>query len=181
MGTARQLRPAVTTSWSVADHFRPGKAGERRPQGLTESACWTVGHITESVKPETGQPDQAGRAFATAAGYVAHVICAQFCTDRKPVRPEAPGGLPGRRSNVHRSRINGILIDCNVENIQEAARFWAEALGRPVDPGHPGTRGDYVMLETPPDGISVQIQRVEHESRVISTSKRTTSPPKWHG
>jgi catechol 2,3-dioxygenase-like lactoylglutathione lyase family enzyme len=67
---------------------------------------------------------------------------------------------------VHRSRINGILIDCNVDDIQEAARFWAEALGRQVDPDHPGTRGNYVMLETPPDQISVQIQRVDHESRV---------------
>jgi predicted enzyme related to lactoylglutathione lyase len=67
---------------------------------------------------------------------------------------------------VHRSRINGILIDCNVEDIQSAARFWAEALGRPVDPDHPGTRGDYVMLETPESEISVQIQRVDHESRV---------------
>ena len=67
---------------------------------------------------------------------------------------------------MHRSRINGILIDCNVEDIGEAARFWAAALGRPIDSDHPGTRGNYVMLETPPDEISVQIQRVEHESRV---------------
>ena len=67
---------------------------------------------------------------------------------------------------MHRSRINGILIDCNVDDIQAAAEFWAGALGRPIDPDHPGTRGDYVMLETPPDEISVQIQRVGHESRV---------------
>ena len=67
---------------------------------------------------------------------------------------------------MHRSRINGILIDCNVEDIDAAARFWAGALGRRVDPDHPGTRGDYVMLETPDDEISVQIQRVDHESRV---------------
>ena len=67
---------------------------------------------------------------------------------------------------MHRSRINGILIDCNVDDIQAAAEFWAGALGRPIDPDHPGTRGNYVMLETPPDEISVQIQRVGHESRV---------------
>ena len=67
---------------------------------------------------------------------------------------------------MHRSRLNGILIDCNTGDIQAAARFWAEALGRPVDADHPGTRGDYVMLETPEDQISVQIQRVDHESRV---------------
>jgi catechol 2,3-dioxygenase-like lactoylglutathione lyase family enzyme len=67
---------------------------------------------------------------------------------------------------MHRSRINGILIDCNVDDIDAAARFWAEVLGRPIDPAHPGTRGNYVMLETPPGEISVQIQRVDHESRV---------------
>jgi catechol 2,3-dioxygenase-like lactoylglutathione lyase family enzyme len=67
---------------------------------------------------------------------------------------------------VHRSRINGILIDCNVDDISEAARFWAEALGRRIDADHPGTRGNYVMLEDRPDEISVQIQRVDHESRM---------------
>ena len=67
---------------------------------------------------------------------------------------------------AHRSRINGILIDCNVDDIQDAACFWAETLGRPVNPDHPGTRGNYVMLEDRPGEISVQIQRVDHESRV---------------
>lgn len=41
-----------------------------------------------------------------------------------------------------------------------------EALGRPVDLKHSGSRGNYRMLETPPDEPIVQIQRVEHESRV---------------
>jgi catechol 2,3-dioxygenase-like lactoylglutathione lyase family enzyme len=67
---------------------------------------------------------------------------------------------------MHRSRINGILIDCNVDDIRKAASFWAEALGRPVNADHPGTRGDYVMLEDRPDQISIQLQRVDHESRV---------------
>ncbi|MBV9572357.1 MAG: VOC family protein [Alphaproteobacteria bacterium] len=67
---------------------------------------------------------------------------------------------------MHHSRINGILIDCKVDDIDDAARFWAEALGRKIDPGHPGSRGNYRMLETPADELSVQIQRVEHESRV---------------
>jgi len=67
---------------------------------------------------------------------------------------------------VHRSRINGILIDCNTDDIDAAAHFWAEALGRTVDPDHPGTRGNYRMLATPEGQISVQIQRVEHDSRI---------------
>ena len=67
---------------------------------------------------------------------------------------------------MHRSRINGILIDCNTDDVDAAAHFWAEALGRPVDPDHPGTRGNYRMLATPEGEISVQIQRVEHDSRI---------------
>jgi len=67
---------------------------------------------------------------------------------------------------MHRSRINGLLIDCNTDDIDAAAQFWAEALGRPVDMNHRGSRGNYRMLATPPDEISVQIQKVDHESRV---------------
>lgn len=67
---------------------------------------------------------------------------------------------------MHHSRLCALLIDCNTTDIDQAARFWAEALGRPLDPGHPGTRGDYRMLETPQDEPIVQIQRVDHESRV---------------
>jgi Glyoxalase-like domain len=67
---------------------------------------------------------------------------------------------------MHRSRLCALLIDCNTSDVDEAARFWAAALGRPLDPQHPGTRGNYRMLETPPDEPLVQIQRVEHDSRV---------------
>jgi len=76
-------------------------------------------------------------------------------------------GLPEQSEiAMHRSRINGILIDCNVDDVGTAASFWAKALGRLIDPDHPGTRGNYVMLKTPPGEISVQIQRVDHERRV---------------
>jgi catechol 2,3-dioxygenase-like lactoylglutathione lyase family enzyme len=67
---------------------------------------------------------------------------------------------------MHKSRINGILIDCHTEDIDAAARFWADALGRPIDQDHPGTRGNYRMLTTPQGQISIQIQRVDHDSRV---------------
>jgi hypothetical protein len=69
-------------------------------------------------------------------------------------------------TDVHQSRLCAVLIDCKTDDVDAAAAFWAEALGRPVDPGHPGTRGGYRMLETPPDEPIVQIQRVDHESRV---------------
>jgi hypothetical protein len=59
-----------------------------------------------------------------------------------------------------------VLIDCKTSNVEEAADFWGKALGREVDPTHAGSRGNYRMLETQPDEPIVQIQRVEHESRV---------------
>jgi len=67
---------------------------------------------------------------------------------------------------MHHSRLCALLIDCNASDIDRAALFWAEALGRALDPDHPGTRGNYRMLTTPPGEPFVQIQRVDHESRV---------------
>src|SRR5881227_2320001 len=69
-------------------------------------------------------------------------------------------------TGMHHSRLCAILIDCNAADVGTAARFWAEALGRPVDLQHLGSRGNYRMLETPPDEPIVQIQQVDHESRV---------------
>lgn len=67
---------------------------------------------------------------------------------------------------MHRSRLCAILIDCKTPDIDAAARFWGEALGRPVDLRHPGSRGNYRMLETPSGEPIVEIQSVNHESRV---------------
>jgi Glyoxalase-like domain len=67
---------------------------------------------------------------------------------------------------MHHSRLCAILIDCNAPDVDGAARFWGQALGRPVDMTHRGSRGNYRMLETPADEPIVQVQRVEHPSRV---------------
>ena len=65
---------------------------------------------------------------------------------------------------MHHSRFCAVLIDCRTSDVDAAARFWGEVLGRPVDLKHPGSRGNYRMLETPQDEPIVQIQRVDHES-----------------
>jgi predicted enzyme related to lactoylglutathione lyase len=67
---------------------------------------------------------------------------------------------------MHHSRLCALLVDCKTDDVDSAADFWSQALGRTVDSSHPGTRGNYRMLATPPDEPIVQIQRVEHESRV---------------
>ena len=67
---------------------------------------------------------------------------------------------------MHLSRLCAVLIDCKTSDVDAAANFWAAALGRKVDHKHAGSRGNYRMLETPPDEPIVQIQRVDHDSRV---------------
>ena len=67
---------------------------------------------------------------------------------------------------MHHSRLCAVLIDCKTADVDEAAHFWAAALGRPVDLDHPMSRGNYRMLATPTDEPIVEVQRVEHESRV---------------
>jgi predicted enzyme related to lactoylglutathione lyase len=67
---------------------------------------------------------------------------------------------------MHHSRLCALLIDCKTSDIDEAARFWSQALGRAIDANHAGSRGNYRMLQTPPDEPIVQLQKVEHESRV---------------
>jgi predicted enzyme related to lactoylglutathione lyase len=67
---------------------------------------------------------------------------------------------------MHHSRLCSLQIDCHVSDIDEAARFWAAALGRAVDLGHPGSSGSYRQLATPAGEPMVQLQRVDHESRV---------------
>ena len=66
---------------------------------------------------------------------------------------------------MHHSRLCAVLIDCKTVDLDEAASFWAAALGRPVDFGHPMSRDNYRMLETRSDEVNVEIQKVEHESR----------------
>jgi hypothetical protein len=65
---------------------------------------------------------------------------------------------------MHHSRLCAVLIDCKTADVDEAAHFWGEVLGRPVDPSHPGSRGNYRMLErwvvmqAPTDNIGVGVE-----------------------
>ena len=81
-GLPGSYRLPFTTSWEVADHLRL-KAGRAKALMILKHSPWDGGIITEGVRANTGIPDTQGLAFATAAGYVAHTICEQFCIDRK--------------------------------------------------------------------------------------------------
>jgi hypothetical protein len=84
-GLPGSYRLPFTTSWEVADHLRLS-AGRAQALKILKQSPWDGGIITEGVKADTGIADRDGRAFATAAGYVAHTICEQFCTDRRSER-----------------------------------------------------------------------------------------------
>ena len=81
-GLPGSYRLLFTTSWSIADHLSLSLGREQALKVLRASG-WDGGIITEGVDASTGRMDQQGRAFATAAGYVAHAICELACTDRK--------------------------------------------------------------------------------------------------
>ncbi len=81
---------------------------------------------------------------------------------RRPPSVKAPGL---KAATMHHSRLCSIQIDCETDDVDDAARFWAGALGFAVDMQHPGSRGNYRQLKTPPEQPMVQIQRVDHPSR----------------
>ena len=66
---------------------------------------------------------------------------------------------------MHKSRLSNIIIDCQTDDIDAAARFWAAALGRvaesQAEPSEP-----YRLLEGPPNEMKILVQAVGHESRV---------------
>jgi predicted enzyme related to lactoylglutathione lyase len=66
---------------------------------------------------------------------------------------------------MHKSRLSNIIIDCQTQDVDAAARFWAAAMGRTAeqdaDPQEP-----YRALEGPPGEMKILVQAVSHPSRV---------------
>ena len=68
---------------------------------------------------------------------------------------------------MHKSRLSGFIIDCQTADLEGAAEFWSAALGLPVAPASMKPEdASYRSLDTGPDGLDIQVQQVEHPSRV---------------
>lgn len=67
---------------------------------------------------------------------------------------------------MHRSRLGAIIIDCERADPQEAAAFWSSAFGYPVRRYPDADNGRYVGLESPPGEVVMEVQAVDHPSRV---------------
>ncbi len=67
---------------------------------------------------------------------------------------------------MHRSRLAGVIIDCKTDDLDAAADFWGKALGAlPADKAKI-EESSYVELRMPADENYVEIQVVDHASRV---------------
>ncbi len=64
---------------------------------------------------------------------------------------------------MHRSRLAGFIVDCKDADPARAAEFWGPALGlRVLGDDGPG----YARLDASSHGLTIEVQRVAHESRV---------------
>ena len=68
---------------------------------------------------------------------------------------------------MHKSRLAGFCIDCQTDDLDGAATFWSQALGYGVKSTQdPESGGLYRTLDTSEDGLTVEVQKVAHPSRV---------------
>ena len=66
---------------------------------------------------------------------------------------------------MHKSRLAGLIIDCETGDLEAAAEFWSRALGLPVKSSMESGE-NYRTLETRGDEVHIEVQRVKHPSRV---------------
>ncbi len=67
---------------------------------------------------------------------------------------------------MHKSRLSTIVIDCQGQDIEEATRFWSEALGCPARSLPDADDAGYRELTGPQADVKVLVQGVFHPSRV---------------
>lgn len=67
---------------------------------------------------------------------------------------------------MHKSKLCSAIIDCQGDDLIEAARFWGAALGRPVAASEDASTEKYVMLGSGKEELITLLQRVTHPSRV---------------
>ena len=67
---------------------------------------------------------------------------------------------------MHRSRLGGLIIDCKTDDLIREAEFWSKALGHVFRFSDDPDDEKYVILDTPEGEPYIELQSVEHPSRV---------------
>lgn len=66
---------------------------------------------------------------------------------------------------MHKSRLGGFIIDCQSHDLEAATGFWSAALGLQVT-ASAASELKYRALATAADEVHLEVQIVEHPSRV---------------
>lgn len=67
---------------------------------------------------------------------------------------------------MHKSKLAGFIIDCDIDDLDAAADFWAKALGAPTTRKADLAQSPYVELKMPADEPYIEVQKVNHPSRL---------------
>jgi predicted enzyme related to lactoylglutathione lyase len=67
---------------------------------------------------------------------------------------------------VHKSRLAGFIIDCRTDDLEQAGLFWSQALGYSLKKSASAEDAQYKLLDTPSDDLHIEVQKVDHPSRV---------------
>ena len=67
---------------------------------------------------------------------------------------------------MHRSQFAGLIIDCQTDDLDAAARFWSAALGLRIRDTPSQDDVGYAVLDTRPADPHIEVQKVDHPSRV---------------
>lgn len=67
---------------------------------------------------------------------------------------------------MHKSQLAGFIIDCQTDDLATAANFWSQALGLGIRRSEDPDETNYIALETSPGAPYMEVQRVDHPSRV---------------
>jgi len=67
---------------------------------------------------------------------------------------------------MHKSRLGQVNIDCQTDDLDRAADFWARALGVSVKQLTDPIDANYRGLTMPADQVKIEVQKVDHPSRV---------------
>ena len=67
---------------------------------------------------------------------------------------------------MHKSQLAGFIIDCATDDVDKAATFWSAALGLERRKNSDPAETNYVALDTRPNDYHIEVQKVDHPSRV---------------
>jgi predicted enzyme related to lactoylglutathione lyase len=69
---------------------------------------------------------------------------------------------------MHKSRLSGMIIDCQTQDLRAAAEFWSKALGMEQieKPDDEPAAEKYIHLKNTDSHMDVEVQKVGHPSRV---------------